>query len=92
MATTQLPTSKRKRSADQLRFSFNTDQNTPVTPAEADMPARPWPAKFSLFTWGIKAFADTLCRIETPALCWAFPDWDAPPWSRYCTQLDQEVA
>jgi hypothetical protein len=64
----------------------------PLEPTHALALSRPWPAKFSLFTWGIKTFADTLCRIETPELCWAFPEWDAPRWSRHCTQLIQDMA
>jgi hypothetical protein len=49
-------------------------------------PVRPWAAKFSLFTWGRKAFRQTDLRRHTPLLTWAFPDWDAPRWSEQCLQ------
>ncbi len=45
---------------------------------------RPWPAKFSLLTWGSKAVQGTDCRHETPALDWCFSDWDAPAWPHRC--------
>ena len=44
----------------------------------------PWPAKFSLFTWGTKTFHQLAPRSGTPELCWAFPGWDEPPWSQQC--------
>ena len=44
----------------------------------------PWPGKFSLFTWGTKTFRHTPLRTHTPALCWAFGDWNAPRWSQLC--------
>ena len=46
--------------------------------------ARPWVAKVSLLTQGRQAFARVDCRTATPALCWAFPAWDAPVWSQQC--------
>jgi hypothetical protein len=56
----------------------------PPLPAGA---ARPWAAKFSLFTLGIRAFRHTPCRTATPALCWTFPDWEAPIWSLQAHQI-----
>jgi len=47
-------------------------------------PTPPWPAKFSLFTWGTKTFHQLGPRSATPALCWAFPGWDEPSWSQQC--------
>jgi len=44
----------------------------------------PWPAKFSLFTWGTKQFREVSPCVGTPELWWAFPDWDAPSWSQQC--------
>jgi hypothetical protein len=49
-------------------------------------PPPPWPAKFSLLTWGARQFREVSPRWGTPALCWAFPDWDAPPWSQRCCE------
>ena len=46
----------------------------------------PWPGKFSLFTWGTKIFHASTPQTATPTLCWAFPDWDAPRWSRRCIE------
>jgi hypothetical protein len=46
----------------------------------------PWPAKFSLFTWGMKMFHQTDLRRRTPDLSWTFLDWDAPRWSQQCLQ------
>jgi hypothetical protein len=50
-------------------------------------PPRPWPAKRSLLTIGRQAFQALDLRVTLPPLCWQFPDWDAPTWSRQCTQL-----
>ena len=52
---------------------------------------RPWPAKFSLFTWGRKAIQETDCRHETPPLDWSFPDWEAPPWPQRCLHAAIEL-
>jgi DDE family transposase len=56
----------------------------PPLPAGA---ARPWAARFSLFTLGSRAFRHTPCRTATPALCWTFPDWEAPIWSLQAHQV-----
>ena len=56
----------------------------PPLPAGA---ARPWAAKFSLFTLGTRACRHTPCRTATPALCWTFPDWEAPIWSLQAHQV-----
>ena len=56
----------------------------PAPPAGA---ARPWAAKFSLFTLGSRIVRHTACRSATPALCWTFPDWDAPTWSEQARQV-----
>jgi hypothetical protein len=63
----------------------------PAAPAAAvPLPAgasRPWVAKFSLLTLGLRAFRHTPCRTATPALCWTFPDWEAPIWSLQAHQV-----
>ena len=61
-------------------------------PGAAPPPARPWAAKFSLFTWGIKVIRATACRSETPALCWTFPFWQAPVWSAHCARVASPAA
>ena len=83
----------RAECADRARRAALTGRQLSLglDPDAAEPPARSWPAKFSLFTWGIKAFSEMVCRSETPDLWWALPDWDAPPWSRFCDQLTQEV-
>lgn len=45
---------------------------------------RPWAAKFSLFTWGIKVARTVPLHTHTPARCWTLPLWDAPTWSQQC--------
>lgn len=59
----------------------------PWEPPETLRATPPWPAKFSLFTWGAKQFREVSPRWGTPHLCWAFPDWDAPPWSQRCRDV-----
>jgi hypothetical protein len=59
---------------------------SPEPPAPAGA-ARPWVAKFSLFTLGSRIVRHTPCRSATPALCWTFPDWDAPTWSEQAHQV-----
>jgi Transposase DDE domain. len=54
--------------------------------APPSSPTPPWPAKFSLFTWGTKQFHEVDPRLGTPELRWALPDWDAPPWSQRCCE------
>jgi DDE family transposase len=49
--------------------------------------ARPWPAKFSLLTWGRFVVHETAVRFRTPSLHWSFPDWDGPAWSRLCLEV-----
>lgn len=55
----------------------------PLTPATS----RPWPAKFSIASWGAKIARETPWRTTTPARCWSFPDWVAPLWSTQCRQV-----
>lgn len=55
--------------------------------ARATPPIPPWPAKFSLFTWGAWQFHAIDPRWGTPQLCWEFPLWDAPPWSQRCREM-----
>lgn len=63
----------------------------PTRPCQLRLPffplARPWIAKLSLLTQGRLVFARTTCRTTTPALWWAFPEWDAPIWSRQCIEI-----
>ena len=47
----------------------------------------PWIAKYSLLTQGRQVCHRTPARTTTPALCWAFPDWEAPTWSVQCHEL-----
>ena len=54
----------------------------PFVPPHGD--ARPWVAKFSLFTWGARVVADTACRWVAPPSTWTFPDWDTLTWSQRC--------
>jgi hypothetical protein len=49
---------------------------------EAD--PRPWPAKFSLMTWGAKTARSTWLRTHTPSLCWHLPDWEGRTWEDMC--------
>jgi hypothetical protein len=64
----------------QLPLPWPSEHPTPTKPIP------PWPAKFSLFTWGTKQFREVSPRWGTPTLLWAFPDWDAPPWSQQCCE------
>jgi len=50
-------------------------------------PSRPWPAKFSLLTWGRKVLFQTIAGHRLLHLRWDFPDWDAPTWSVECQAL-----
>jgi hypothetical protein len=54
----------------------------PLVPPTGD--PRPWPAKFSLFTWGRKVIAETACRWVAPPAEWTFPDWDSLTWPQRC--------
>jgi hypothetical protein len=54
----------------------------PFTPPTGD--ARPWPAKFSLLSWGRKVVAETACRWIAPPTEWRFPDWDTLTWPQRC--------
>jgi hypothetical protein len=49
-------------------------------------PQRPWAAKRSLLTWGAVVAHRTPLATTTPAACWHWPDWEAPPWSQQCLQ------
>jgi hypothetical protein len=53
--------------------------------------ARPWPAKFSLFTWGRKVVAETACRWVAPPAEWTFPAWEALTWPQRCTAVYHPV-
>lgn len=53
---------------------------------------RPYPAHFSLLSWGRKVIAVTPCRGRTPTFCAVLPHWQAPIWSIQCTQLMDMVA
>jgi hypothetical protein len=49
--------------------------------------SRPWAAKFSLLTWGAKAFGRVPLRTHTPPLCWHLPTWDPTcTWADLCRQ------
>lgn len=79
--TSQLIEDRRAKSSEphravvQLRLPF----------AESDR--RPWPAKFSLLTWGRSVLHAFPCRTSTPPLCWKLPNWHAPVWSVHAQQL-----
>ncbi len=53
---------------------------------------RPYPAKFSLLNWGRKVLERTVPSAYTPARCWVFPDWNAPPWSVQCEEVYHPAA
>ena len=55
-------------------------------------PTPPWPAKFSLFTWGGKQFRDISTYWGTPALVWTLPNWNAPTWSQQCCNAYYDAA
>ena len=59
-------------------------------PAQPDH--RPYPAHFSLLSWGRKVIAQTACRTQTPPHCRVLPDWQAPIWSVHCSQIAEMVA
>lgn len=59
-------------------------------PAQPDH--RPYPAHFSLLSWGRNVLAMTLCRSQTPAFCSVLPHWQAPIWSIQCSQIFEPVA
>ena len=56
----------------------------PTAAATSQPPRRAWAAKFSLFTWGTRIACSANARFLTPALCWRFPNWNAPTWSAHC--------
>jgi hypothetical protein len=47
-------------------------------------PPRPWPAKYSLLTWGAKLARAASLRTSTPALCWRLPFWEGRTWQDVC--------
>ena len=53
---------------------------------------RPYPAHFSLLSWGRKVLEQTTCRTQTPARCRVLPHWQAPIWSVHCSQITEMVA
>jgi hypothetical protein len=53
---------------------------------------RPYPAKYSLFSWGRQIIADTACRSQTPAFCPTLPNWQAPNWSIECAKIFEPAA
>lgn len=53
---------------------------------------RPYPAHFSLLSWGRKVLALTLCRAQTPTFSQKLPHWQAPIWSVQCTQILDLIA
>ena len=71
---------------------LSPDLDELAPPVAAPSSARPWAAKFSLFTWGIKVIRATVCRSETPALCWTFPFWEVPLWSTHCARVASPAA
>ncbi len=71
----------------QLAFGWDgTNFSDPTAPPPPAPPARPWAAKFSLFTWSVKFLRSFPTRSQTPAVCWHFPHWDVPLWSTICHQ------
>lgn len=50
-------------------------------------PPRPWPAKYSLLTWGAKAARITILRTSTPARCWRWPCWEGRTWKDTCRDV-----
>ncbi len=53
----------------------------------------PWAAKFSLLTWGSKAFRSVALQTHTPARCWQLPAWDnTQTWAELCRQAARSTA
>jgi hypothetical protein len=53
---------------------------------DLDAQPRPWPSRFSLFTWGIRVASQTALSERSPALCWHLPIWHAYTWKALCTE------
>jgi hypothetical protein len=53
---------------------------------------RPYPAHYSLLSWGRKVIAMTPFGSQTPAFKAVLPHWQAPIWSLQCTQIMELVA
>lgn len=53
---------------------------------------RPYPAHFSLLSWGRKVIAMTSTRFRTPPVDHALPYWQAGIWSVQCTRILEAVA
>lgn len=71
----------------QLSFSWSDHDfaSTPPAPPHVEKPpSRPWPAKFSLLTWGLKVARNASFRSTTPRLCWALPPTRTSLWSSEC--------
>ena len=47
-------------------------------------PARPWAARFSLFSWGARVARTAPLATRTPALCWHLPLWEGRSWTEVC--------
>jgi hypothetical protein len=47
-------------------------------------PPRPWPAKYSLLTWGAKVARMASLSTNTPTLCWCLPFWEGRTWKDIC--------
>jgi hypothetical protein len=50
-------------------------------------PPRPWPAKYSLLTWGAKVAQTVSLSARTPALCWRLPLWERESWQDICRHV-----
>ena len=50
-------------------------------------PPRPWPAKYSLLTWGAKVAHMASRLTSTPALCWRLPLWEGRTWDQTCRHV-----
>lgn len=59
-------------------------------PAQPDR--RPYPAHFSLLSWGRKVIAMTPVRSHTPPFNRVLPYWQAPIWSVQCTHILEVAA
>jgi hypothetical protein len=56
-----------------------------------DAPPRPWPSRFSLFTWGYRTASRTVLTNTTPALCWRLPNWQSYTWKELCAQASLQA-
>jgi hypothetical protein len=82
------------RLAGRRRFAEAEQLPLPLGPASPLPPRdrRPWPAKFSLLTWGWRAIQDTDRRRMTPPLTWSLPaEADFPAWPQRGTAAARGV-